>query len=118
MLLDRNKFQDIFALLKWNFESVTLAPLLTPEDTKKPKRSSSLDATFHNCGKVCEYLTPFIEMVVHGQLAASTKRSRAEGEPSKLQHLVQTHATHQTRRPGTLCARAECIFSGLAERTY
>jgi len=28
------EFQDSFALLKWKIESVTLAPLLTPEDTK------------------------------------------------------------------------------------
>jgi hypothetical protein len=29
------EFHDSFALLKWKIESVTLAPLLTPEDTKK-----------------------------------------------------------------------------------
>jgi hypothetical protein len=28
------KIKDSFALLKWKIESVTLAPLLTPEDTK------------------------------------------------------------------------------------
>jgi len=59
-------FEDSFALLKWKIESVTLAPLLTPEDTKSRKRSSSLDRLFHACGKACEYLTLFIEMVVHG----------------------------------------------------
>jgi len=32
-------FQDSFALLKWKIESVTLAPLLTPEDTKSSRET-------------------------------------------------------------------------------
>src|SRR6185436_10912823 len=39
ILLDRMNFQDSFALLKWKIESVTLAPLLTPEDTKSSRET-------------------------------------------------------------------------------
>jgi len=34
ILLDSSGIELAFALLKWKIESVTLAPLLTPEDTK------------------------------------------------------------------------------------
>jgi hypothetical protein len=40
------EFHDSFALLKWKIESVTLAPLLTPEDTKAWKTERSRDTTF------------------------------------------------------------------------
>jgi hypothetical protein len=46
ILLDRNEIHDSFALLKWKIESVTLAPLLTPEDTKKGKTKRSRESTF------------------------------------------------------------------------
>jgi hypothetical protein len=60
MLLDRMEFHDSFALLKWKIESVTLAPLLTPEDTKKQGLETvHWTQLFHACGNICEYLTLF-----------------------------------------------------------
>jgi len=60
------QFNDSFAVLKWKIESVTLAPLLTPEDTKSRKRNVRWTQLFHACGKSCEYLTLFIEVVLNG----------------------------------------------------
>ena len=61
------EFHDSFALLKWKIESVTLAPLLTPEDTKKQGLVTvRWTQLFHACGNICEYHTFFIEVVLHG----------------------------------------------------
>jgi len=58
---------DSFALLKWKIESVTLAPLLTPEDTKSRESEQFIwTQLFHARGKPCEYLVFFIEVVLHG----------------------------------------------------
>jgi hypothetical protein len=60
ILLDHMEFHDSFALLKWKIESVTLAPLLTPEDTKKQGLETvHWTQLFHACGNICEYLTLF-----------------------------------------------------------
>jgi hypothetical protein len=54
------KFHDSFALLKWKIESVTLAPLLTPEDTKsREMKTVRWTQLFRACGKTCDYLTLF-----------------------------------------------------------
>jgi len=62
------EFHDSFALLKWKIESVTLAPLLTPEDTKKQGLETvRLDTGFSTHVKKPVNISPFfIEVVLHG----------------------------------------------------
>jgi hypothetical protein len=66
ILLDRIEFHDSFALLKWKIESVTLAPLLTPEDTKSRDSKQFVGQLFHARGKAVNISPFYIEVVLHG----------------------------------------------------
>jgi hypothetical protein len=61
------KFHDSFALLKWKIESVTLAPLLTPEDTKSRDSEQVVGHSFSTRVEKPVIISPFfIEVVLHG----------------------------------------------------
>ena len=62
------EFHDSFALLKWKIESVTLAPLLTPEDTKKQGLETVwFRHSFSTHVEKSVNISPFfIEVVLHG----------------------------------------------------
>lgn len=61
------KFHDSFALLKWKIESVTLAPLLTPEDTKSRESEQFIGHSFSTRVEKYVNISPFfIEVVLHG----------------------------------------------------
>jgi len=60
-------FHDSFALLKWKIESVTLAPLLTPEDTKSRDSKQFVGHSYStHVGKSVNISPFFIEVVLHG----------------------------------------------------
>jgi len=61
------EFHDSFALLKWKIESVTLAPLLTPEDTKsRDSKQFVWTQLFHARGKTVNISPIYIEVALHG----------------------------------------------------
>ena len=61
------EFHDSFALLKWKIESVTLAPLLTPEDTKSRESMQFVGHGFSTRVEKRVNISPFsFEVVLHG----------------------------------------------------
>ena len=67
ILLDSTGYPDTFALLKWKIESVTLAPLLTPEDTKSTESEQFVGHSFSTRVEKPVNISPFYtEVVLHG----------------------------------------------------